>query len=521
MKKSTKKNRLWLIGMSFLFCTVIYSCLQDEWETGNNTKEGKVIVGNNKELTVTAAQQWYEEHNKPVVTVRSVDNDENEILTKPKWEEAKESRQSNFEVVETTLMTNGSTMFMDSETKSRFNPQTDAKRVHNIARMVVIKNLKTGKICNFIMIFAGTYDYLKTTRTFGKNSYLHREPDLNGDVFFYEPEGGLVNGWRYRNGKITARISRGTEEGFRMATTTRGTYQRCTSDCYWVNDTNCWGEPYFDEELGGWGPSANCETISYPVYIESCETVDDGTSEGPVEPWIPDEQPGGYEPPVNPKPEPEQKPELTPCDKAKNLSKDTMFVNRVNETYKKTFPHKAGNTEQGFILTSTGQTIYPEISDMGRVKFTNQQIGSSEFMAWYHSHPTGGAAIPSIADLKALAIRYQQTHIKSDKFSYGIISEHGCLSITITSPIDFDKFATKIRNKELDNYWDKNINNGQSRTSYETMITLFIKFINEYQSGLNVSFRTMQDTDVNNNNDSWKSKELNETNELINTDCNN
>ena len=177
MKRNTKKSRLWLVGMSFLFCTVIYSCLQDEWETDNNKGEGKVIVGNNKELTVTAAQQWYEEHNKPVVTVRSVDNDENEILTKPKWEEAKESRQSNFEVVETTLMTNGSTMFMDPETKSRFNPKTDVKRVHNIARMVVIKNLKTGKVCNFIMIFVGTYDYLKTTRTFGKNSY-----EKNGDV---------------------------------------------------------------------------------------------------------------------------------------------------------------------------------------------------------------------------------------------------------------------------------------------------------------------------------------------------
>lgn len=506
--------------MSFLFCTVIYSCLQDEWETDNNIGEGKVIVGNNKELTVTAAQQWYEDHNKPVATVRSVDNDENEILTKPKWEEAKENRQSNFEVVETTLMTNGSIMFMDSETKGRFTPQTDAKRVHNIARMVVIKNLETGKICNFIMIFAGTYDYLKTTRTFGKNSYLHREPDLNGDVLFYKPGGGFVNGWRYRNGKITARISRGTEEGFRMAITTRGTYQYCTSDCYWVYDSNCWGDSYFDDELGGWGVSSNCETISYPVYFEICETIDDGIPESPVEPWTPNEQPGGYEPPVNPKPEPEQKPESTPCDKAQNLSKDTMLVNRVNEAYKKTFPHKAGNTEQGFILTSTGQTIYPEISDMGSVKFTNQQIGSSEFMAWYHSHPAGGAAIPSIADLKALAIRYQQAHIKSEKFTYGVISEHGCLSIIITAPDDFDKFATIIKNKELDDEWNKNINNGMSGASYETKIIQFIHFLLDNHSGLSITFRSMQDQDVNNNNENWRYKELSEKDQLINADCN-
>ena len=42
-----------------------------------------------------------------------------------------------------------------------------------------------------------------------------------------------------------------------------------------------------------------------------------------------------------------------------------------------------------------------------------------------HSHPTG-SMITSWADLKALAIRYQQGYVKSENFTYGVVSEFGC-----------------------------------------------------------------------------------------------
>ena len=50
---------------------------------------------------------------------------------------------------------------------------------------------------------------------------------------------------------------------------------------------------------------------------------------------------------------------------------------------------------------------------------------------------------------KALAIRYQQGYVKSENFTYGVVSEFGCMSIMITSPTDFNTFATKVRNGEL------------------------------------------------------------------------
>lgn len=292
MKKNTKSPR-WLLSTLILSCILCYSCLEEDWHN-NNVQDDKMIVGNNKELTRSAAQQWYEENNLPVTNFRSSENSK-QFLTKPDWEYAKESKKAKYEVVETPLMLNGGIMFMDADTKQKFNLKTDAKRVHNIARMVVIKNLKTGDICNFIMIFVGKYDYLKSTRTVGKNSYLHREPDFEGDVYFYKPGEGFVNGWRYEKGKLVAKISPGSEEGF-LIITTKGMHQECYTDVTWVEYNDCWGEPSYDEEFG-WGVTSTCQTVSYPEYTEVCNWVDDG-SDGD---WPPGEGGGGgYNPPTNP-----------------------------------------------------------------------------------------------------------------------------------------------------------------------------------------------------------------------------
>ena len=57
-------------------------------------------------------------------------------------------------------MTSGSTFFMDNETKEKYELQDDLDKIYNVVRMVILKNLETGEIYNFIMVFIGTYDYL-------------------------------------------------------------------------------------------------------------------------------------------------------------------------------------------------------------------------------------------------------------------------------------------------------------------------------------------------------------------------
>lgn len=104
---------------------------------------------------------------------------------------------------------------------------TDNKYIRNTTRMVVIKDLQSGKVCSFFMIFVGTYDYLKRTKNMGKNSYFQRESDFEGKVLFYSPKGGLINGWQYENGKITGRISPKSSES---SISLRGGYLDCWDD---------------------------------------------------------------------------------------------------------------------------------------------------------------------------------------------------------------------------------------------------------------------------------------------------
>lgn len=59
-------------------------------------------------MTIAKAEQWYNATNPSATTVRSLSAD-GRILAKPNWNKAKESRKGDLEVVETTLMTSGST----------------------------------------------------------------------------------------------------------------------------------------------------------------------------------------------------------------------------------------------------------------------------------------------------------------------------------------------------------------------------------------------------------------------------
>lgn len=198
---------------------------------------------------------------------------------------------------------------------------------------------------------------------------------------------------------------------------------------------------------------------------------------------------------------------------AKILSQDAAFKSRVKDVYRKTY--SAGNmVEQGFIQTSDGQTIFPGVQESGTAKFTNEQIAGKEIMEWYHSHPTG-SMIPSWADLKALSIRYQQGYVKSESFTYGVVSVFGCMSIMITSPTDFNAFATKIRNGgELEKDFKANV--AMKGGGVDECIGLLLRFLDNNNSGLSVMFSS----DIDGSNPTWNAQELGPNGKSVNMECN-
>ncbi len=278
------------MGVFSLQFLVLYSCIQDEWNPYSDGTTSKVVEGKNRELTIAVARSWYEANQAPVVATRSVVT-HFELMTKLRWKQATESRKGYFEVVEVPLMTRGGAVLLDQETKDKFNPETDRRKIRNVSRMVIIKNLRTGDVTNFVMYIVGTYNYLKKTKHFRENSYLYRDPYLSGSVCFYKPEGGLVNGWKYEDGKIVGAIHQGTEEGLKMQSVvgTRGG-QNCYLDYVLVTYNDCEGFTYDDPEYGlGFG--TECSESDKWELQEVCNDMDDSDDFG--DEWIPTE--GNFE----------------------------------------------------------------------------------------------------------------------------------------------------------------------------------------------------------------------------------
>ena len=519
MRKSKRKYLLFaslaLLGIGSL--SVCYG--GEKW--GVRSVDHRESRKHNKQLTVSVARQWYESHYDSVVcfNTRFGGNDDMPAFIKPKWSHATESNRGRYEVVQMPILTQARHMIVDEETRLHFDELHAKNKLRNSTHLVILKNLETGQVRSFVSIFVGSYKYLKKKRI-NRNTYLYRDKKFDGRVMFFKLNGSMINGWKYRDGKIVGKIMPIDEDAKILMTRSSGYWEeQCYTETYYEEVEECEEEaqPYYDEEFGLWGVETvvTCQKVDKPIYTQVCEDV-----------WVEDEEfGGGVEPDVtcpicgkiNCSGHNDSIPK--PCDRAQELSLDTGLVSRINEIYKKTYPHKAGNTEQGFIYTSKGVIIHPTFTDMGSVKYTNAQVAGHEFKEWYHSHPGGGGAIPSLGDLKALSLRYQQGYIKSNDFTYGVVSYYGCLSIMISSSKDFTTFAEKVRNKEFDNEWNRDIDNGKSVSRFEIKIEQVMSFFTKHKAGLSVMFRPMQDEHIDNNFENWIAKDLNENNELIDKDC--
>ncbi|WP_291529865.1 hypothetical protein [Bacteroides sp. UBA939] len=234
--KDIVKCKKWRILAYVSVLGMLFACVDqlrdDVNPAAEQTKDSK--------LTVSAAKQWFESNYTPVVATRSVDGGER--LQKPYWEKAKEYNRKRYEVVETPILAKGIHIVMDNETAEHWESGKKSDFIRNTIRMVVLRDKKKGTTRSFIMTFVGTLDYLKKTRTIGKNSYLYREPDFSGAVLFHELDGTFLNGWRYSDGKIVATLSkmRNDEQAVDASgAETRAMVEVCRDRCYPVFEDYC------------------------------------------------------------------------------------------------------------------------------------------------------------------------------------------------------------------------------------------------------------------------------------------
>ncbi len=203
-----------------------------------------------------------------------------------------------------------------------------------------------------------------------------------------------------------------------------------------------------------------------------------------------------------------------PCDKANQLSTDTALINKVQEFISEATKQTINKTENGWIKTSTGKYISP--SERKPKKVTYQiNLKGCKISELYHTHPTGGP-YPSWQDLNTLIDLYKKGNIHLKNFSYGVISEFGCLSLIIVDETKFKEFAENI-DLMLAEY-EQMIEN-RTKKDIDSVIAKFIDFLNAAQSGISVMFNTATYSDTGYTLAVWEAKESNGKQELSNTNC--
>lgn len=316
MKKKKTTLRWDICGIIFL---LLYACVNDDWLPDNKTQElpAKLTFGKNRELTIEIAKNWYTMNEMPVTRMATTHDNKLGFLVTPSWNHAKEWKKGQYEVVEASLRSNVNVLFYDQEIKSRsisMNKE-DKKKVMNVGRTVILKNLLTKEVISFNMVIIGSYNYLMQKENhLSDNNYLHRESNFDGTILFFQPNGEFVNGWKYENGKIMKQLSPANDIEHSLSndvaiTKTRGvdcltkydyySYYNCPENTRSYNEG--WMNFYNDDEFGNnsenegwWGkdpdkvfpldevevPGSPCSIVTVAIPYLECTYVEDSSSGG-------------------------------------------------------------------------------------------------------------------------------------------------------------------------------------------------------------------------------------------------
>ena len=180
------------------------------WSCNNDEPQAPEIKGT---LTVAKAKEWYEKfvmknslsnQMKAKIAGNAVDS----LQPLLNWDIAELDNDSVWSVVELPWEYKDYTVqISNSEVSEYATLQNDKSVIKQVIRLVILQNRKTGETYGFKMVVVPDLDYmLLKDDAIAENKYLQRGSDLSGAVLFYSVNDVFINGWKYENGKITAKI---------------------------------------------------------------------------------------------------------------------------------------------------------------------------------------------------------------------------------------------------------------------------------------------------------------------------
>jgi len=209
-------------------------------------------------LMVEQAVHFVELQKVNQFTLKSGGQQMQSINIKVDWGKAKCSSNENVWVVETQIKGEGRFGFATSENMKAWKSTGNRAFISSMSRLVVTKEKKSGEMHSFIMSIAGEKQYIeKKNFRLWDNTYLKRDKELSGYVFFHTLSGQFVNGWIYCEGKITNTVIDAGNPGLNLRLKTAAPIYE-------------WVEYCTDYYTIGW---VDGEVVSFQYTGSSCSVV--------------------------------------------------------------------------------------------------------------------------------------------------------------------------------------------------------------------------------------------------------
>jgi hypothetical protein len=309
------------------------------------------LLQNDAELTIEQAKSFVGQQSVNQFTLKSGNLQKTTVKIKVDWGKAKSSNNGKISVVETPILTLGGFGFATPEAVSAYETTQNVGYLNSVSKLVVLTYKKTGTIVSFIMTIVGNKSFMEKRKfTLLDQTYLTRDKELTGFVFYHSIDGKFVNGWQYVGGKVVGKIGMNDDDSPVLQLKSTYYINYYTTTCV----TDSWVESGAGSGIYGFGSETTCTTTlhtnSYTIYDtnNNTTTID----------WIQAEESGSTGVYV---PEPAPMPAIELSTKFENNEKVMCIYSNLVRTAIKSFNPLVTSFLANF---SDGVTINP-----GDIKF--------------------------------------------------------------------------------------------------------------------------------------------------------
>ena len=490
------KNNLFTIIVILFFAAIMWSCQSDD-------NEPEILK---ESLTINDAINWVKNNfnqsasNPEIFRANATDSTIFDLKPLLNWDLAEIDNEDIWSVVELPWeYENGFITRANPDVKNYSG--INAIQKNFVQKLIILKNRISGNVYGFKMLVIPDENYLLlNAENINSNYYLRRDTQLSGTVLFYSIKDEFINGWKYDEGKIVAKMKAiNSDAGANVSA-----YQKASSSWLYYSIETCY---YYYATGGGYTSEPKlmyCKTEYFSLLMSDISILD--SNGGGVDVSVFGGA-GGSSTQTTDKPS-------DPCAEIKKAKADAALNERLKDLIQKA---KTEQNEDGYLMKNDGNFIFPKTREFGNVKFEFSTADKFSEFVHMHQDVSGGTYIFSGKDLVTLYSMFINNRmVDPATFRYLVVSSFGVGSLHITDPVAFKEFGKNFNKEGLENLYNDTRRTGNNMNDY---LKQFLDILNSTNSGLTFSLGEF-DMESDNPNIEWNAKQLDNTGNINNLNCN-